>query len=352
MKKKLGLDSIEYVLLTICTILLMMILFVLFGGARILYSRLTSGPEAQMNAAAIAFARSHEHGKSIPADLKYIPPSPFARVDDLLGEILLSEIYAYQTDSGQSHMQGACTDGTSLWFGWDNPHMIMKIQLLTGEVTSVSYDERAWIFGHINDMTYNPNTDELVICSYVSEKPATYGNLAVLDADTLNCKQRITVRKDGKMLPFFGIAFDRLHNHYILAGAENSYHFLDSGFQWLNTIYVKRYESDTRQGLETDGSYIFHSLWHNFESNLISVYDMKGNFVRFVDVPLSGYETELQDIMYDWHGNWYINTADYDREKNLAGCSLYQAYMQSSVDLDQVQKFQALLQKFLLSADA
>ena len=351
MKKKYSSDPFQVTLLVLCAVLFFLVFFVLSGGVRFLYSFFNSSP-----------ARSYEfilplseHSAMTPFDFDSskdsytgsILHSPFAGADDIREELFLRKLYTYSTNSSLSHMQGACTDGTYLWFGWETPRMIMKMHILTRKVTAVSYDESSWVYGHINDMTYNPKTNELLISAYYPGNPSTFGNLAILDADTLNLKQMISVQKNDRVLAFSGIAYDRLHDCYILASAGNNYDFLDSSFQWYDSVHVTRYEDDTLQGIETDGRYIYRCLWRESEKNLISVYDLSGSFVRFTEIPISGYDTELQDLMYDWEGNWYINTADYDRITELAGCSLYYVGMQSSADYNEVDRFFSFLETAL-----
>ena len=349
--KNVKLARSEIAVVLLCTVLMLLVLFVVFGGARYLYTNVIPNHASRRSPSPAEISDAYHALISYREDpARYIVPSPFSGSDDLLEKASLYQIYTEKTDSSYSHMQGACTDGKYLWIGWSVPKMIMKIRLLTNEIETFRYTDETWAFGHINDMTYNPNTNELLVCAYWQDEPETAGNLAILDADTLDLKRVVSVHKNQKPLAFHGIAYDRLHDRYILATSGTTYDLIDSSFHYLDTIKVTRHENDTLQGIETDGTYLYRSLWGDFEKNRISVYDLDGNFIRLVNVPLSGYETELQDILYDWNGNWYINTADYDRTEELAGASIYYLGLQNSVDYEKVMQFQSAL-KMILTGD-
>lgn len=334
----------------LCAVLFCLILFILLGGARALYaiSSPPSSPEVEIQVEDLAQSAEIIPESAPELYTNGILLSPISGSEDLRDAVYMRKLYSAWTKDGTSHMQGACTDGTTIWVGWSEPYVLMKIHIITRKVELYRYSDSDWPFGHINDMTYNPNTNRLYIVSYFSDVPSTYGNLAVVDPETFEVEKMLTLRKDKKAYSFHGIAYDRLHNQYILTSAGDQYDFWDADFNYLKSVSVTRYESDTLQGIETDGSYIYRGLWRNFEKNTIAVYDYNGNSLRLIDVPISGDETEFQDIMYDWNGNWYINTADYDAEKNLAGCSFYYIGMQDAVNYEHVEQFQAMLEDFLL----
>lgn len=336
--------------LTLCALMILFILFVLFGGVRALYAvvqsshvnTLTDSDAQEGSSSAIIIPDSAQD--SIQRGYMI---SPIRSTNDLRDEVFLHKLYSGWTKSDENHMQGACTDGTTIWVGWSVPHLLMKFDISTRKINIFRYKDDEWVFGHINDMTYNPNTNKLYIASYDLNDSKTSGNLAVLDASTLEYEETLSLTHQGERLSFHGIAYDRIHDQYILATSGEQYTFLDSNFQFVNSISVMRYESDTLQGIETDGEHIFRCLWRDNDRNLISVYDLSGAFLRLIEVPVSGKDTELQDIMYDWKGNWYINTADYDRRNNLAGASFYYVGLLNGIDYHRAEQFLSMIQNFL-----
>lgn len=57
-----------------------------------------------------------------------------------------------------------------------------------------------------------------------------------------------------------------------------------------------------RQGIETDGEYIYRSL---YTQNSVDIYDMEGNYLSNVSVGIDG---ELECIEIDNDGNVYITS--------------------------------------------
>ena len=274
--------------------------------------------------------------------------SPLRSADDLLDEPYSFVFFSMTMNSkvSRAQMQGACTDGNFIWLGWSKPYKITKIHIPTGKVLSKTYTEAEWQFGHINDMTYNPRTNQLLVVSYDSSDYSTSGNLAVLDADTLAFEKMVYLKNKDSMLAIHGIAYDRLHNRYVAAAREgrgSRYVLLDENLQYIDTILTTRQENYIIQGIETDGNLIYRALWNENESCHIAVYDYEGNFVKLMNLSIAGSEQELEDIMYDWHGNWFINLSDHANYTD--GYAVHYIGMQHGVDYSQVEKYFSLLQQ-------
>ena len=226
-------------------------------------------------------------------------------------------IYSVRTEvNGVRHqIQGACTDGRYIWGGWNKRRIITRLDITTGELQTREFTEEEWVCGHINDMTYNPNTNLLYVVSYDPDDFSTRGNIVMLDPITLEYRGVIRLRHDEEMIPINSLTYDRLHDRYIVSltgDAGKNYVLLDSDFRYVGALVLEREEVFTLQGIETDGKYLYRSLWGKNSSNYITVYDMDGRFLAQIDIGISGSDMELEDIMYDWNGAWYLNCAHRD----------------------------------------
>ena len=337
-------DPFIKALLVLCIVLSAVILFVLFGGVRFIYSTLGSPMVAKSLAQENYLAARAQHSGWRGTSEGEIMTTAISDSSDLREELFSHLVYSSGT-GGISCIQGACTDGTYIWAGWSEPYMLMKLHILTRKAEIKLFDESDWHYGHMNDMTYNPETGKLYISSYGTGS-GTSGDIAVVDADTLQYESTIHLTRDGKTVPLHGIAYDRIHRCFITTSSGSRYDFFDQDFQYLKSISTQRFESDVLQGIETDGAYIYRSLFNRGGVNdHIAVYDMEGNFVKLVNVPAFDVTTELEDIMYDWKGNWYINTID---SPDTLG--IYTEYscsyigMLSAVDYSQMDRLLSMLE--------
>lgn len=224
-----------------------------------------------------------------------------------LSNSLRTEAYLKQLLSESSGtMQGGCTDGAYIYYVYYNTNVLKKYNLATGEVTSHSYS--SGLYGHANDMTYNPNTNRIYIT--VMDDGA---HIAVVNPSTLEQESTVVIHGEGGIVqPNHGIAYDRIHNRYIIANATTitgtygqRYTLVDSNFNYIKTIVMPQPETHTIQGIETDGYLIYRALWDNTNNtNYVSVYDYDGNFVSIIHIPNAN---ELETVMQDWQGNWFCN---------------------------------------------
>lgn len=245
------------------------------------------------------------HGNTISTDAVF---PDLLRYDAFLHQLL--------AESGSGTMQGACTDGEYIYYLYYTSNTIKKYNISTGEVTSVYY--ASGLYGHGNDMTYNPNTDRIYIT--VMDDAA---HIAVVNPSTLEqVEQFVLYGEGGAVQPCHGIAYDRINNRYVVANATTisgtygqRYSLYDSSFNFVRTIVMPAPESWTIQGIETDGVYIYRALRDSTNNtNYVKVYDYDGNYIKTISVKNSA---ELETIMNDWNGNWYCNF------NTSAGGSLY-----------------------------
>ncbi len=86
-------------------------------------------------------------------------------------------------------------------------------------------------YEHANGMAYNPNTNEIAVSLYTDYNPENEGCLFLMDADTLQFKEKVKVAEGYNIL---GIGYDEPNDRYIIqANSENDYKFqiLNSEFQ-------------------------------------------------------------------------------------------------------------------------
>ncbi len=209
-------------------------------------------------------------------------------------------------------VQGACTDGRYIWCGLNHRRILARLDTTTWEVETREFSKKDWPCGHINDMTYNPNTNKLYVAAYEQDQPETEGDVAVFDSITMEYEGMIHLKRNGKVMPIEAILYDRDRDRYIVthprtAGRINS--ILDADFHYVGPFFIERRDDDIRGGFDTDGNYIFRAMWDKNGVNYITVYDMDGRFVTRIDTEISGSKLEIEDIMYAGNGGWYLNYA-------------------------------------------
>ena len=246
-------------------------------------------------------------------------------------------------------LQGACSDGIHIWAGWSSPYAITRYTILTGAIEFFYYADRDWPFGHINDMTYNPDTGKLYIVSYDPDAYSTSGSICVVDPETLHVDDIIQLKRNGKMCPVHGIAYDRLNRRYVTATRDSrgrGYDIFDEEFRYLETVMTERHEDYIVQGIETDGQYIYRSLSEPGGQNHLVVYDFDGHFLKMITIPVDSSKLELEDILYDWQGNWFLAYADHEHQNG--GFALDYVGLLDRVDYTQVSRFFGMVKRWLL----
>lgn len=246
-----------------------------------------------------------------------VPAARAASVRSFPETAFVYPVYSVRTEvNGVRHqLQGACTDGRYIWGGWNNRRIITRLDITTMELQTREFTEEEWVCGHINDMAYNPNTNLLYVVGYDPNDFSTRGNIVMFDPITLEYRGMIRLRHDGEMIPINSMVYDRRNDRYIVslagkAGKDNV--ILDADFRYVGPLTLERAETLTLQGFDTDGEYLYRSVWDKNSGNFITVYDMDGRFLAQIDTGVSGKAMELEDIMYDWNGAWYLNCSHCD----------------------------------------
>jgi len=229
-------------------------------------------------------------------------------MERVISNNLRDKAYMHQllSESGGT-MQGACTDGEFIYYIYYNRNTIKKYDIKTGTVTSKTYTDG--LYGHANDMTYNPNTNKLYIATMND-----YGHICSVNPSTLEYENTFILKwGNGDIAVCHGIAYDRIHNRYILTvvppdgiTAYGQYYMItDSNFNYIKTMVTPQPEIYTIQGCETDGYLIYRTLWDNTNNtNYINVYNYNGEYFKTIHIENA---SELESVMQDWAGNWYCN---------------------------------------------
>lgn len=216
-------------------------------------------------------------------------------------------ITALPTISVTGVKQGGCTDGTYLYqcSGDSTNHTYMtviKYKISDGTYTSVTFNGTP-NFGHANDMTYNPITGYLYVCTMLED-----GSIIVLDADDLSYVETIYItRYDGSPYKVWQFAYDRILNvYYSSCGstewATTGIAVYDANWNCLEERPIADIPTATMQGSETDGTYYYRILYN---PNIINVVDLAtGELVKNITNPVSN---EPEAIMFDWNGNYYFS---------------------------------------------
>lgn len=211
-------------------------------------------------------------------------------------------ITALPTISVTGVKQGGCTDGTYLYqCSGDSSNYsymtVIKYKISDGTYTSVTFNGTP-NFGHANDMTYNPITGYLYICTMLDD-----GSIIVLDADDLSYVETIHITNyGGNPYRVWQFCYDRNLNVYYSSVSATSICVYDSNWNCIEQKTIADIPTATMQGSETDGTYYYRILYN---PNIINVVDLTtGELVKNITNPVSN---EPEAIMYDWNGNYYFS---------------------------------------------
>lgn len=203
-----------------------------------------------------------------------------------------TKLYDVPASNGKRIMQGGCTDGKNMYYAMINTGdtqtaYIRKYDIKTGRVLKVS---KALATDHSNDITYIPETNQLLVCHNAPRNTI----LSVIDADTLEFVKEVE-------LPFkiFSISYQPDREVYVvgISGGQdfsvlNKNFKVDSNYLPTGDRFTAVDTDFTTQGVETDINYIYFVQYY---TNVIMVYDWKGNFVNqiLLDIPAN---TEPENI--------------------------------------------------------
>lgn len=203
--------------------------------------------------------------------------------------------------------QGGCTDGEYIYQCSGDSTNYTYMQIIKYKISDGTYIIKRFDgtpnFGHANDMTYNPNTGYLYICTMLED-----GSIIVLDPDDLSYIETIYIKNyEGDPYKVWQFCYDRyLDVYYSSCGIEaystTSICVYDANWNCIEQRVIADIPTATMQGSETDGEYYYRILYN---PNIINVVDLTtGELVKNITNPVSN---EPEAIMYDWNGNYYFS---------------------------------------------
>lgn len=193
-------------------------------------------------------------------------------------------------------VQGGCTDGKYYYAGIiqstktvDEVSMIRKYDLATGELVA-TYDDLK--VGHCNDMTYNPNTNEIIVSHAL---PSEISNIiSVFDAKDFTLKETVELTVGTG-----AISYDPYQNCFIASNVNNvdnvryaTFVKYDLGFKEIGRTQanIGLITQKTTQQIDIDSKYIYYCQYKN---NAIVVYDKTtGEHVKDIMLPITTREAE------------------------------------------------------------
>lgn len=236
-----------------------------------------------------------------------------ANAYDVDGNVLYGTVFsdeatitAVYTSTSTLQPQGGCMDDDgNIYACLYMSGIFSKYNIFTGTETRVTPPEASGSqpWGHANGMAYNPNTGYL----YVASMKET-GEVYVFDPSDYSLVDTLYGYQQDGITPVnvWNICYDRLRSRFIVMW-QGTLWFYDDDFDLISTgSYTTTDWLETRQDIETDGTYIYCVSWN---PNKLCILDVNGNFVKVVDN--SAFLGEPESICYDWTtGDFYIEGKD------------------------------------------
>lgn len=208
----------------------------------------------------------------------------------------------YTGDARQT--QGSCIDDDlNVYNAFASSGKWVKYNLKTH--TATTYTFTADEYGHMNDCTFNPN-DGYIYCASQTSAEGIY----VFDSSDMSLHDLIPTFDDvGNSFGMSNIAFNRKTNKFVsIATGKQEIFIYNQSLVLESHIPITDFYSDgTRQGIETDGEYIYHVVSPDTDKTTIVAYNFDGT--RATENPIVIYPSstpEFESMCYDWNNENYI----------------------------------------------
>lgn len=202
-----------------------------------------------------------------------------------------------------SIMQGGCMTEDSYYFALINSENSQKYTKTEAYVfkydketmTEVERSE-VMMLGHANDFTYIEETNEIWVIH------VCFGQISVLDADTLELKEIKLMNLDG-----YGLDYEETKEQFVVIDGIN--------FPGRMTVWDKELEPVAKQkkGLDTtlvsqgiccDEKYVYQTFWSSSRNekepdSMLFVTDWEGNLITKIKIDLDNHEPENVSILGD-----------------------------------------------------
>lgn len=261
---------------------------------------------------------------SAPTDYE-IPAGPI----DTKARNLLSNLHKAFPDKvayASYRCQGGCLVGNVFtWLLYNSANKVVKhsLDVITGKRVSATLPDGTdtSTLYHCNDLTYNPTNYRYYVATLLSD-----GKIAVLNSNFVYESSVVPVDGTGNPVIACGIAYNRLADQYIIASNDDSnFYIYDNAWTYVKTVVPNFTEVHVRQGIETDGYYLYRTRvdpasTSDIVHSYIQTYTMQGTYLgEYTIEQLVG--EEIEGIAYDWdNGVFFINT-------NLKGSAETRVYL-------------------------
>ena len=258
-------------------------------------------------------------------------------------------------------MQGGCYNSRrdSIVLGFDsvNDDDGMLVELSTDFTTVIQRKTMgADYLGHCNDMTYNPNTNKIYVCTARGSAPAP-NQLAIINANTLEFEGYQTLAAPPSNTNAWEIAYDVENDLYVALHSDYIQVF-DADFNlvsenalttpyWSNANYVSGHSkqcSEIRNGHLYVATYCRNGYAANVDCCTVIIMDYEGNTISsFIVDGMVHEEVEaiinidgiLYFTFYGYSGNYIVKACSPQTKANIVtGTSLYNAGMAIGADTD------------------
>ena len=215
----------------------------------------------------------------------------------------------------------ATTDKFILLVQWTENEEPTKIHVFNKKtlrlVNTIVVDSAVYgyTFGHANDLSYDKDTGFVYVYTYYK---ATNGKVQVAKFKVNDAGEMTDLSLFDTPLGFTGIAFDNDHDQ-ILISTNRKINIYDKEFNlkssfatptplvvqgigyWKDHVYFACYEAGVPNQYQT----IFN--YNEKHSNLIYMYDLKGNLVKTLYIPKTRINGEIEDVDFLDNGEMVIN---------------------------------------------
>ena len=225
---------------------------------------------------------------------------------DVSGELRSTAKYL-QLYSGSvtGQTQGSCIDDSGNIYSCQYSAGKWTIyNIYSGDVTEYTFTGNA--YGHMNDLTYC-SADGKVYCASMNNT----GEVYVFDPSNSMALSTTKYAKDenGNAYAISNLSYNRKSNQFISIHSTNQkIYFYDSNFDYVSHVSITNfYSSGTRQGAETDGTYVYQIVSPVNSTTVIVPYNLDGT--RATTDPILIYNAsspEFEAMCYDWVNKRYF----------------------------------------------
>ncbi|MCD7774675.1 MAG: hypothetical protein LUH40_03705 [Clostridiales bacterium] len=227
-----------------------------------------------------------------------------------------SEVFSYKTAGNiGGNVQSACTDGTYVYIAIEQA-VKDGSSYISGTCYILKIDPSSWsvlgVYGpydtnHSNDMTYNPETRELIITN--NSDNATTDDVdeshvvTCISTETFEVTRTIEINFTGITNGMYSLSYSSAYDKYVV-GIKGSYNiaFTDENFEDFE--YIIGMSGFTRQNNYLSDEYIYsvRTSVNTNRNNYIVVYDWDGNYIEAFCISNTNYEIES---IFELNGKLY-----------------------------------------------